>query len=83
LHHGVRNYVSRFLASQIEPDVKMTGINPELRPYLEARVIQSRDKKLLFIINRCSLEFDLGVKLRGEEAMTLKIKPYCATKYLY
>jgi hypothetical protein len=71
------------LASQIEPDVKMTGINPELRPYLEARVIQSRDKKLLFIINRCSLEFDLGVKLRGEEAMTLKIKPYCATKYLY
>lgn len=80
LHFGIRNYIGDFVTSRVRPDVRITGINQELRPYIEVRVIESKREKLLFVINRCSLKFDVVIELAEGEPIPLEIKPYGSTK---
>jgi len=81
LHFGVREFMGRYLAEFLEPDIEITGLPRELRPLIEARVLECGDNKsLLFVMNRSTESFDLKVKVMGYASFACQIEAYSVTR---
>ena len=72
-HHGVRRVIGEWLAPDLTPDVLLAGVPAEYRPLVEARVVESQQGSLLFVINRSGYDWEIEVTARGY--LPVKVRP--------
>lgn len=80
LHHDLRNFVGGFIGQKVQPDIVVKGACDEYRPLIEARVIETDEEGLLFIINRGVYDYDLEIAVKGYEPVTTKSGMYSVVK---
>jgi hypothetical protein len=82
LHRGVRDLVKSWLPAALEPDIEIQGVPDEYRSLVEARVVESPQGSLLFVINRSGYEWEIGVTPRGYRPVQIKLPGYGAVRQL-
>lgn len=82
LHESLRNFVGRFIAGKVQPDIVLTGVPDEYRSMVETRVIQTAQEGLLFVINRGLYDHDLEVAVKGYKPIKANVGMYSVTKQL-
>ena len=80
LHHDLRRFVGGFLAESVAPDIVVTGANEEYRPMVEARVIETNDSALLFVLNRGLYDYDLEIAVKGYQPVNVQSGMYSAVR---
>lgn len=80
LHHDLRTFVGTFIGRAVEPDIVVEGVLDEYRPMVEARVIETDEEGLLFVINRGLYDYDLEIAVKGYEPVTTKSRMYSVVK---
>ena len=82
LHQDLRNFVGRFIAEKVAPDIVLKGVPDEYRSMVETRVIETDREGLLFVINRGVYDHELEVAVKGYEPIKTKVGMYSVTKQL-
>jgi len=82
LHWGVRNFIGGFITQEIQPDVKVRGVPKEYRPLVETHLLETKDKGLLFIMNRSLYEYAVDVEISGYRPLKSRLPIYSATRHL-
>lgn len=77
-HRGVRRLLRDWLPATLPPDIVITGTPDEYLSLVEARVIESEQGNLLFIINRSGYDWEVTVTARGYPSVTVKLPTYGA-----
>jgi len=81
LHWGVRNFIGGFITQEIQPDVKIRGVPKEYRALVEARLLETKDKGLLFIMNRSLYEYAVDAEISGYRPLKSQLPIYSATRH--
>ena len=72
LHEGVRNFVGAFLGRKVEPDIRMKGAHDAYRALIDARVLETDNEGLLFVINRSLYDYNLEIAVKGYAPVKVK-----------
>lgn len=81
-HRGVRRLLGEWLAATLPPDITIQGVPDEYLALVEARVVESDQGNLLFVINRSGYDWDVTVTPRGYPAVLVKLPTYGAVHRL-
>ena len=79
-HYGLRQLLRSWLPSTLEPDIVVQGVPEEYRTLLEARIVESEEGTLLFVINRSGYAWEVTVTPRGYEAATVQLPTHGAVR---
>lgn len=82
LHHTVRELLQNWLPDNLAPDMRIDGVPLEYRPLVEARIIESEDKTLLFVINRSGYDWEVEVTPRGYQTERIQLPHHGAAHRL-
>lgn len=82
LHCGLRRLMRNWLPSELEPDIEIHGMPEEYRSLVEARVVESANGSLLFVINRSGYDWEVEVAPRGYQSVKVKLPTYGAVHRL-
>jgi beta-galactosidase GanA len=82
LHQGLRRTIGQWLAPALAPDVEVTGVPSEYRALVEARVLESPEGSLLFVMNRSGYDWEIEVCPRSYAPVTVKLPSYGAVRQL-
>ncbi len=77
-HRGVRRLLRDWLPASLEPDMQIEGVPDEYRSLVEARVVESAQGNLLFVINRAGYDWTVTITARGYPAISVKLPTYGA-----
>ncbi|MBI4165734.1 MAG: beta-galactosidase [Acidobacteria bacterium] len=80
LHQDLRNFVGAFIGRKVQPDIVLKGVPDEYRAMVEARVIETDNEGLLFVINRSLYDYDLEVAVKGYQPIKTKAGMYSVIK---
>jgi beta-galactosidase GanA len=78
LHRGVRRLIQSWLPADLKPDIEIVGVPDEYRSLVEARVVESEQGNLLFVINRSGYDWEIEVTPRGYAPVTVKLPDHGA-----
>lgn len=81
-HHSLRALLQSWLPDDLEPDIAMEGVPEEYRPLTEARLVESAEGNLLFVINRSGYAWTVKVTPRGYETVDLQLPTHGAERRL-
>lgn len=81
-HHSLRNLLRSRLPSGLEPDITVQGVPDEYRSLMEARIVESDEGTLLFVINRSGYAWEVTVTPRGYTPITLQLPTHGAKRHL-
>lgn len=81
-HRGVRRLLGDWLPATLPPDITIQGVPDEYLSLVEARVIESDQGNLLFVINRSGYDWEVTVTPRGYPPVTVKLPTYGAVHRL-
>jgi hypothetical protein len=80
LHRGLRRLVKGWLPAELDPDIVITGMPEEYRSLVEARILETDDATLLFVINRSGYDWTVTVRPRGYQPVTVTLPTYGADR---
>jgi len=81
-HQGVRRLIEDWLSPVLEPDVRLDGVPDEYRALVEARVVESDQGNLLFVINRSGYAWEIEASARGYLPVKVSPPAYGAVRQL-
>ena len=61
LHQGLRETIGKWLPQSLTPDIRVSGVPTEYRSLVEARVLESPNGTLLFVMNRSGYDWQIEV----------------------
>jgi beta-galactosidase GanA len=79
-HQGLRTTIGSWLPPSLEPDIRIAGVPDEYRALVEARVLESPQGSLLFVINRSGYDWEIEVCPRGYREVRVKLPTYGAVR---
>jgi beta-galactosidase GanA len=82
LHQGLRATIRKWLPAGLAPDILVTGVPDEYRSLVEARVLESPNGSLLFVMNRSGYDWQIEVCPRGYQPVGVKLPTYGAVRQL-
>ena len=80
LHQGLRTTIGRWLPSDLPPDIEVKGVPVEYRSLVEARVLESPEGSLLFVMNRSGYDWEIEVCPRTYQPVSVKLPSYGAVR---
>ena len=79
-HYGLRRLLRTWLPSALQPDIVVQGVPDEYRSLLEARIVESDEGTLLFVINRSGYDWEVTVTPRGYRTATVQLPTHGAVR---
>jgi hypothetical protein len=72
-HWGVRHFLGAYAGGFLEPDLRMSGVPKELSSFVEARLLESDEGALVFVVNRSRYDQELELAVAGYETERVSV----------